>query len=215
MVRICAVLSMVLAVSSTDTLLAQSPDDADNPVRVGDQWTYDTKDEITGATTRTYTATVTEINPKEIVTHLTFRGSNGTGLVAFDHDWNRTKNGLVEYKPHDGQGIQLPLAVGKEWRLEFFSTNTKTGVNMKASNLSKVVAQETITTPAGTFDTFKIERQVKEYNTADPSRSREAQVTLWYAPQINHWARRTIVDRVEKRIRSNQTDELIEFTRKQ
>jgi hypothetical protein len=209
MTRICSILLIGLAASWPGSLVAQSPDDAGNPVKIGDQWTYDTKDEITGSTTRTYTATVTEINPKEIVTRLTFRGTNGTNLVAFDHEWNRTKNGNFEYKPHDGQGVQFPLAVGKEWRLEFFSTNTKTGVNTKASNLSKVVAQEAVTTAAGTFDTFRIERQVKEYNTADPSRSEEAQVTLWYAPQINHWVRRTIVDRIEKRLRSNQTDELV------
>jgi hypothetical protein len=85
---------------------------------------------------------------------------------------------------------------------------------MKASNLSKVVAEETITTQAGTFDTFRVERQVKEFKTADPSRSEESQVTLWYAPQINHWVRRTIIDRIEKRLRSNQTDELVEMSLK-
>jgi hypothetical protein len=193
---------------------AQSTGDADNSVRVGDQWTYNTKDEIIGTVTRTYTATVSEINPKEIVTHLTFRGTNGTGLVVFDHQWNRTKNGTFEYKPNDGQGVRFPLGLGKEWKSEYFSTNTKSGVTMKASYLSKVTAQETVTTPAGTFDTFKIERQVKEFNTADPSRSTDRQVTVLYAPQINHWVRRTIVERVEKRVRSNEIDELIEFVQK-
>src|SRR5580704_691792 len=93
------------------TLVAQSPDDAANPVRVGDQWTYDTKDEIVGATTRTYTATITEITPKEIVTRLTFRGSTGTALVSFDHEWNRTQNGDLRIKPNDAHGVRFPLAV--------------------------------------------------------------------------------------------------------
>jgi hypothetical protein len=196
-------------------LYAQSPDDATNPVRVGDRWSYETKNEITGLPTRTYTGTVTEISPKEIVTQITQRGSNGTGLVVFDHEWNRVENGLVRYKPNDAHGVRFPLAVGKEWRSEFVTSNVQTGVNMKASSLSKVVAQETVTTPAGTFGTFKIERQVKDFNIADPSRSTETQFVLWYAPEINHWVRRTIVTKVSKRTVSNESDELIEYGRKQ
>jgi hypothetical protein len=194
---------------------AQTPDDGDNSVNVGDQWTYDTKDEITGTTTRTYTATVSEITPTEIVTHLTFQGRNGTSMVIFDHQWNRIVNGEQRYKPSDGNGVQFPLAVGREWRSDFVASNVKTGANFKGSYRAKIVGQETITSPAGSFETFKIERQVREYNAADPSRSTESQITLWYAPQINHWVRRTIVAKVEKRLRSNQTDELIEFGRKQ
>jgi hypothetical protein len=214
-IRLCAVSSLVLFMLFPCLASAQAPDDSNNSVHVGDQWTYDTKDEISGITTRTYTATVSEISPKEIVTHLTFRGSNGTGTVVFDHDWNRVANGDLRFKPHDGHGVRFPLAVGKEWRSEFVSSNVKTGVNMKGSSSSKIVAQETVATPAGTFETFKVERQVKEFNAADPSRSTEAQFVLWYAPQINHWVRRTIVTKVEKRTRSNQTDELVEVIRKQ
>jgi hypothetical protein len=194
---------------------AQTPDDAGNPVRVGDQWTYETKDEITGLVTKTYTATVSEMTPKEIVTHLTFRGNDNIGLVSFDHEWNRFKNGNLEYKPHDAQGVSFPLSVGKEWKFEYFTTNVKTGLTTKALDQSKVAAQEAVTTPAGTFDAFRIERQVKEYNTADPSRWTEYQITLWYAPQINHWARRTILTKVENRTRSKETDELIEVVRAQ
>jgi hypothetical protein len=157
---------------------------------------------------------VSEITPKEISTHLTFRGGNGSALVVFDHEWNRIKNGNLEYKPHDANGVQFPLVVGKEWRLQFFTSNTKTGANFKTSDLSKVVAQETVTTPAGTFDIFRIERQVTEFNTADPSRSTEAQVTLLYAPQINHWVRRAILTKLQKRLLSQETDELVEVSLK-
>lgn len=215
MKRLCTALSMVLTMSSSGAALAQSPDDAANPVRIGDYWTYDTKDEITGNKTRTFTGTISEITPAEIVTHLTFRGNNRTSVVTFDHQWNRTVNGEFRFKPNDGHGVQFPLAVGKEWRSEYVASNVKTGVNLKGSYLSKIVGQETLTLPAGSFETFKIERQVRDYNAADPSRSTETQFTLWYAPQINHWVRRTIVTRVEKRLRSNATDELIEFGRKQ
>jgi hypothetical protein len=188
---------------------------ADNAVQIGDQWIYNTRDEVTGTVTRTYVATVSEISPTEIVTQVTNRGGKGGAVVAFDHDWNRVANGVWRYKPNDAQGVRLPLAVGREWRAEFISSNAQSGASFKSSTLAKVTAQESLTTPAGTFDTFKIERQVKGFNTADPSRSTETTYLMWFAPQINHWARRTIITKVDKRIRSNETDELIEYTLKQ
>jgi hypothetical protein len=65
------------------------------------------------------------------------------------------------------------------------------------------------------FETYKIERQVREVSAADPSRQTEIQFDLWFAPQINHWVRRTTLTKVDKRTRSNETDELIELGRKQ
>jgi len=82
---------------------------------------------------------------------------------------------------------------------------------MKSSGLAKVVAKETITTPAGTFETFKIDRRMKQINVADPSRSRDVQFLRWFAPEINHWVRQTINLTVDKRLRSSTTDELIEI----
>src|SRR5579872_6444134 len=125
--RSCLALSVVLAVAIPQAVVAQSPDDAGNSVHVGDQWTYERKDEITGNVIRRFTATVTEISPKEIVTHLSSGETGAGGLVVFDFGWNRTKNGGLEYQPHDANGVELPLAVGKGWRLQFFTTNTKTG----------------------------------------------------------------------------------------
>jgi hypothetical protein len=39
--------------------------------------------------------------------------------------------------------------------------------------------------------------------------------TTWYAPQINHWVRRSIVTSVDGRLRSNNTDELTTYIRKE
>jgi hypothetical protein len=147
-IRSCIALLVGLATLFPHTALPQSPDDATNPVRIGDYWTYETRDEITGRATRAYTGTVSEITPTEIVTHLTFRGNDGTGLVAFDHQWNRTANGELRYKPNDAHGVQFPLSVGKEWLSEYVSSNVRTGVNFKGSSLSKVTAQEMVTSPA-------------------------------------------------------------------
>ena len=157
---------------------------------------------------------MTEVTPQEIVTRAIFRGKNGSAFVVFDHDWNRTIDNSVKYKPNDGHGVHLPLAVGKEWRFEYTAQNTQNGANMKATSLAKVVAQETITTDAGTFDAFKIDRQVREFNTADPSKFFEMEILMWFSPQINHWVRRTITTKFERRVRASSTDELIDIIHK-
>src|SRR5262249_19680532 len=151
-------------------LVAQSVDRPNEEIQVGDAWIYDNKDAITGLPISTYTSLVAEISPKEIVTNLIFKGNNNRGLAVFDHDWNRLMINNQKFNPNDGSGVHCPLGGGKEWRQVYTTSNTQTGENRKSSSLARVVAKKTVTTPAGTFETFKIEREIKEYNIADPSR---------------------------------------------
>jgi hypothetical protein len=209
-----AIVLVALAALWPCVAAAQSADRPDDGIKVGDGWVYDRMDDISGNPKGTFTSLVTEVSAQEIVTNVNFQGKNGRGIVVFDHDWNRTLDNKIVFKPNDGHGVRLPLAVGKEWRSEYTFSNAKNGVNMKATSLAKVVAQEPLTTPAGTFDTFKIDRQVKEFNVADPSRLVETQFLMWFAPQINHWVRRTVITKVDKRVRNTTTDELTEVLHK-
>jgi len=208
--RFLAVSLAVLTAVWPRVLLSQSAEPSDS-VHVGDMWIYDRTDNITGAPMNTFTSMVTEVSPKEITTSVIFRGNNGRGLVVFDHDWNRTVENDNRYSPNDGHGIHAPLAVGKEWRYEYIWKNLQNGVSMKDTGLSKVVAQETLTTSAGTFDTFKIDRRVKEFNVADPSRLFDIEMLMWFSPQINHWIRRTFTVKAEGRVRASSTDDLINY----
>ncbi len=193
---------------------AQSPEEGDGgAVRVGDRWVYDTKDELTGDPKDTYTEVVTEVSPNEIVTNWTFSGKPGSVPVIYDHDWERKDNIVWKFKPNDGQGVRLPLAVGKTWRVQFDARNTQTGVNFRSSLSSKVVGKETITTSAGTFETFKIERTGSQFRTTDPSRNFELHTVVWYAPEINHWVRRTVTLKYQKHITSSTSEELSDFSR--
>ena len=214
MVRIGVVLLMGLMTLWPRMLLAQSVERPSEEVQVGDAWVYDNKDGITGLPIGTYTSLVAEMSPKEIVTNVISKGRNDRGLVVFDHDWNRFVLNNQKFDPNDGTGVNWPLAMGKEWRSTYTTRNTQTGVNTRSSSLSKVVAQETITTPAGTFETFKIDRQMKQFNIADPSRYQDVEMIMWFAPQINHWVRRTFIVKQEKRTTSNTVDELVEIIKK-
>jgi hypothetical protein len=118
----------------------------------------------------------------------------------------------VKFRPNDGQGIRPPLAVGKEWRAEY-EGRAQTGVAAKGSVLSKVVGRETITTPAGTFDTFKIETRVQNINASDPSQLSQYENVTWFAPQVNHWVRRMLVTKIRNRTTSSISEELTDFSR--
>jgi hypothetical protein len=199
---------------SPTVLTAQSPAPADSGVQVGDHWTFDSRDEITGLPRDTFTRAVTEVSPNEIVVRQSFRGKNGFSIIVYDHNWDRIENSTIKFKPNDGQGIRPPLAVGKDWRSEHEARNTQTGSSFKDTVVSKIVAQETLMVPAGMYETFKIETRVRELNTANPSRSSEFENVGWYAPLINFWVRRMFLTKIQKRTTESVSEELIDFGRK-
>jgi hypothetical protein len=195
-------------------LAAQLPTQPDNAVQVGDHWTIDTRDEITGTPTDTFIRVVTEVSPNEIVTRVNTRGKNNQGIVVYDRNWDRIENSTWKWKPNDGLGVRFPLAIGKEWRSELEARNTQTGSANKITVLAKITAQETVITPAGTFDTFKIETKWREFVAKDPSRVWDHENVGWYAPQVNYWVRRTFLTRVQKRTTQSTSEELIDFGHK-
>jgi hypothetical protein len=195
-------------------LAAQSPQAPNEGVQVGDRWVYDTMDELTGFPKDTLTRIVTEVSDKEIVTELYVRGKPAKALVVFDRDWDLVDNSAAKFKPNDGQGVRLPLALGKTWRSEFDQKNNQSGASFHGSVSAKVTGQESLTTAAGTFDTFKIEFLVKEFQSSDPSKLWDIQTVKWYAPQINLWVRETRVLKFDKRIRESTSAELVDFSRK-
>jgi hypothetical protein len=214
MARLLVVVCLGTVVLWPPALWAQSPGETGGSPRVGDRYTYNMKDEITGEPKIGYIAVVTEVSDKEIVTSVSNPGRNASQVVVLDRDLNRIDDSTWKFKPNNAQGIRPPLAVGKTWRFEFDSRNTQSGAAFRTTGVSKVVAQETVTTPAGTFETFKIERHQSEYNTIAQSRITEVDSVIWYAPKINRWVRRTFVTRFDKRLRSSTSEELAEYHRK-
>ncbi len=178
--------------------------------------TYDQTDEITGNLTFTYTDTVASVTDKEITLRLTRRGDERRGLVVFDKNWNLLDDGVWKMKPRDaGQGIQPPLQVGKEWHVSETIQSYKTGEFLNETGKAKVVAQESVNTQAGTFDTFKIVAELHEIPTNDPSKTIQSTITTWYAPAINRWVKRATTVRALGRLRNSLSEELVDYVRAQ
>jgi hypothetical protein len=180
----------------------------------GDRWVYELKDEITGDVKLTTTVVVLDVSEAEINTRVSVRGAARPQQIVFDKNWNRIDDSVWKYRPTDGTGIQAPLAVGKEWRFENKATHFQNGTALSTTGQSKVVAEEKITTSAGTFDAFKIETTMRQINSNDQTKAATVTAALWYAPSVNRWVRRTYKLQIEGRLRDSHTEELTDYSRK-
>jgi hypothetical protein len=181
----------------------------------GDHWTYEVRDEISGTVRSNRANVVAEVTPTEISVRFKVEGSNNNeGINVYDRSWNLVDSRPWRFSPNDGSGIRTPLEVGKTWTFQSSNVNSANGSAWKRSGTSKVVGQETVTTRAGTFETFKIETSFTAHNVNDPTRSDEVTSQTWYAPAIDHWVKRTSVVRSDKHLRENNSLELTEYGRK-
>jgi len=182
--------------------------------QLGDHWTYEVRDDISGDIKSTVTNTVTDVSASQIGVRINKLGTSDTGYQIFDRSWSLISGGVWRYTPNDGSGIRAQLAVGKTWSFKSNDLNNTAGVSWKRSGASKVTAQESVTTPAGTFDTFKIETSFQVQNANDPTKKVQATVETWFAPAINHWVKRSVVSRSDGRVRERSTVELVEYGRR-
>ncbi len=160
-------------------------------VLAGDRWTYEITDEISGDLKHTMTVFVLDVSESEINTRVSTRGAASPRQIVFDRTWNRIDDSIWKYRPSDDAGIQTPLQVGKDWRFENKATHFQNGTALSTTGQSKVVGKESITTSAGTFDTFKIETTMRQVNSNDQTKAATVTAVLWYAPSVNRWVRRT------------------------
>jgi len=201
------------AAASPSAEPANSPEAMEDP-QIGDRWTYESRDDITGDVKSTYTSTITDVSTTEIGIRIVVLGNPNFGFVNYDRSWNRTSNDTWRFAPSDGSGIRSPLAVGKTWSVKANDSNNTAGVVWRRSVTSKVVAQESVTTRAGTFDTFKIETSFEFQNAKDPTKKFQDVWQTWYAPAIDHWVKQSTVTRSDGHVRNKTTAELVEYGRR-
>lgn len=199
---------------------AQTPADAtaspsSAPVAVGDHWTFELRDEITGTTKGTRTTTVTDISNNQIAARSEGARTGRGGIVVYDMSWNLLRDASYRYSPNDGSGIRSPLALGATWNISTDAVNTGTGATWKRKGTARVTGQETIATKAGQFEIFLVEANVTGRNIKDPTRVVEFSARTWFSPSLNHWVKRNILIREGGHIFQNLTSELIEYGHKQ
>jgi hypothetical protein len=188
--------------------------DAMEEAQLGDHWTYEYRDEVSGEVKSTETSIVTDMTESEISVRLGQLGNSNTGYLTYDRSWNLKSNGAWKYNPNDGTGVRMPLVAGKTWTVQSTDFNSEKGLSFRRKGSSKVVAQESLTTRAGTFDTYKIETTYSVRSSNDPTRKVQILRQMWYAPVINHWVKRVFTSRTDGHVRENSTIELVEYGRR-
>lgn len=182
--------------------------------QTGDHWTYELRDEISGELKSTVIQTVSDVSAGNVEVRLTWLNSSNTGFLTFDRNWNVKNNASWRYAPGDGTGISAPLAVGKSWSIKSNDTSVSANATFRRTGTSKVTSKESVATTAGTFDTFKVETSIQAINVKDPSRKIQVTQISWYAPEIDHWVKRSSEVRVDGRVTDKSAMELIEYGRR-
>jgi hypothetical protein len=143
--------------------------EANTNFKVGDSYTYRVLALFSRAEQSTFTQTVTEITESTVV----YDDGYVTDLLG--NTLSNRRGG--RFTPR--QQYPLEYAVGRRWRTEFQSTNAKGLVGTSYLDLH-IAARETVTVPAGTFDSFRIEGH--GYTTGRPNGAVETRPRWWMAP---------------------------------
>jgi uncharacterized surface anchored protein len=182
-------------------------------VAPGDHWTFEQKDEISGAVRATRTTTVTEVTKDDVAVRVDLPDGKANAVI-YDRSWNRKREGTLKYSPNDGRGYHLPLALNAQWNVSANETNSANGTSWKIAGKSRVTGQEAVTTKAGTFQTFVVELNYTLRNVANPTQVEEFSVKNWFDPDINHWVKRTVTIRREGHLFRNDSYTLTDYGRK-
>ena len=184
------------------------------PPLVGDHWTYEIRDEIAGTLKFTTVHVITQVSSTDIAIRTENLGNPGYGYLLYDRSWNLKDTSIWKYSPGDGTGIRTPLRVGNRWNFQSSDIYTGRGVSGKRSGSSKIVAEETVTTPAGSFETFKIETTATVRNANDPTKKSNLLLTTWYTPEVDHWVKRSSKITINGHLDQDTSAELVEYGRR-
>ena len=182
-------------------------------VAVGDHWTYEVTDETEGRITSIEKVIVTDTSDNKIAARIDYVNTGRFKGLVYDKSWNIFRDGTSHYSPSSGTGIRLPLTLNAEWQAKVDQVSDD-GFAWIINVNSHVTGQETITTKAGTFQTYIIDATEVIRSTRYPKYTAQTSFRSWFSPEVNHWVRRSVVRREEGLIIRNQTLELTEYGRK-
>lgn len=179
-------------------------------VKEGDTWTYQTTDVQTQQKNDAQTFTVVRLEGDRIILQ------SGGDTLTFTADWNfvETKRGALQTNAADPYlpRFQFPLEPGKTWELTFRAVGFGGTRQFRQQWKVTVEGTETITVPAGTFETIRL-RQEGFYNCSSGCNySGRRSSTYWYAPAVGREVKEEI-EQLSPNFRDHSRRELISFTR--
>lgn len=187
---------------------AQSLPRAERPeFKLGDTWTYQATDLQSGTQRPEVSETMSEIHTDKVVAVT----SSGNRLI-YNRDLNlmevrRGEAPTYAAKPYRPR-YKFPMEVGQKWEAHFEYFTRGGQQNYRAQHVIQVVAFESITVSAGTFEAFKIEIRGHYQGTESPRNwTGTFNQTLWYAPH----ARATVKGQTEDKSGPSYSRETFEL----
>jgi hypothetical protein len=150
------------------------------------------------------------LDNKEIVVQLQNKNIKGKRLKYFTREWNQTDSGEVKWEPYDPE-YKFPLSVGLTWNQEFKFSNNH-GASFSSLVKAKITALEKVTVPAGTFDAYRIEKDIETRSDSPDANVMKGRIITWYAPVVKKYVRQESITFSNGRERDKNIDELIEYS---
>jgi hypothetical protein len=179
-------------------------------VHVGDSWTYSHTDGFTNEVTAEVRRRVVDVSDTEITTIQEIKGTKDQRTIYYDRNWNTVDDGMVKYTP-SLDSLRFPLHASDIWKRKYQGRVLTTGREGVCYVTGKVAGQESVTVPAGTFDTVKIQDQVECQGTDADTVVRTFKNTVWYAPSVKRVVRNESSTLSDGRVRAKSIVVLIEY----
>ncbi len=153
-------------------------------IKIGDSWTYQTKDLWTNTVTSSFEVRVTFSNPTVI--HVINTTKQSERDATYTAEWNAVvQAGGTVCVPHRSL-LKFPVRTGSSHRAKYRLQNSKTNLGSNYDMTVKVLGWEDVEVPAGKFRALKIEAN-GNYQRYDIARGGGARYVIWYAPQVKRW----------------------------
>jgi len=182
-----------LVVIATSAAYCQTPSGVEKPaVKVGDRWIYSQVDLLTNLVIQTSTIEVLAVEGDTIRTRNTLANrtptedNSTTEDNIFDSQWNARHADGRTFKPVR-PFYSFPLDVGKTWEGRLSYPNQKGDSQINSQMKGTVVGRESVTVPAGTFQTLRIVITGSYYSERAFGKRGGGGVgkwTIWYAPEV-------------------------------
>lgn len=123
--------------------------------RVGDSYTYVRRNNLTGAEMKRFTRVVTKI--ENGLVYISNDGAEEVRTIDGANVRIVSSNSSFKYDPPKFEVPTDEIVVGKKWTGAYIETEINSNRKFFREDRFTVLAQEAISTPAGVFNTFKIE----------------------------------------------------------
>ncbi len=161
---------------------------ADRPeLSPGDSWSYQRVDLVSKQVASKYTLTIDAKRPNDYAIRIDLEGAAWAPILPTTMTQNLGMVTNINGRESDNNLVGFPLMAGKTWSAKALWINPAGRTGWDDISYS-VVGVETVTVPAGTFETTKV-RGEGWWNNEISRNSGKIELTYWYAPKVKQLVR--------------------------